>query len=299
MSRSLRTLVASTVTLSAVSFGSTALAADDEASLHRYRGFGGVSYGVVRFIDNPKLEPGVEPIELGNAEGTNRSLGADFLLRVGESNWFAGYAVAFQGGSTFVRRLSVFNTARTTPNKAACYAEQCFGMAESSFYDVLHVPMEANTAYGWDFNKVNLYVGGGPSIHIAQFTAYNAVSAVQVFDAAEVDNPGSNTASSVTSKIEGRTRRYGVGAQLFAGAGIELGSLPQIGGRWGLTFSMRYQKVRDMTQLIEGEYQAQEYMLDGEACPDDLCSNQKSSWEQEVAVDGDNFGGRLGLVFYF
>jgi len=283
--------------LSAFTFSSTALAAEDSA--HRYKGFGGVSYGVVKFIDKPRLDPGVEAIALANPEGTNRSLGADFLLRVGESNWFAGYAVAFQGGSTFVRRLSVFNTSRTTPNKAACYAEQCFGMAESSFYDVLHVPMEANTAYAWDFNRVNLYVGGGPSIHIAQFTAYNAVSAVQVFDAEEADNPGSNTASSVVSKIEGGTRKYGVGAQLFAGAGIELGSLPQIGGRWGLTMSFRYQKVRDMKQLIQGQYQAQEYMLDGEECSDDLCPNQRESWKQEVMVDGDNFGGRLGLVFFF
>ena len=294
-----RSLLLSLVTLGTLTLGSTALGAEPEPSLHRYKGFGGVSYGVVKFIDNPRLSPGVEPIELANPEGSNRSLGADFLLRVGDSSWFAGYAVAFQGGSTLVHRLSVFHTSRTTPNTAACYAEQCFGMSESSFYDVLHVPMEANTAYAWDFGKANVYVGGGPSLHIAQFTAYNAVNAVQVFDAEESDNPGSNTASSVTSRIEGSTRKYGLGAQLFAGAGVELGSLPQIGGRWGLTFSLRYQKVRDMTQLIEGRYEAQEYILDGEECPDDLCPNERESWKQEVAVDGDNFGGRVGLVFFF
>jgi len=277
----------------------TVATASDNPDGHRYKGFGGVSYGLVKFIDKASPAPGVESVALANPEGANRSLGADFLLRVGESNWFAGYAVAFQGGSTFVRRLSVFNTSKTTPNDAACYAEQCFGMTSTSFYDVLHVPMEANTAYAWDIGKGNLYVGGGPSIHIAQFTAYNAVNAVQVFEASDVDDPSANTATSVVSKVEGGTRKYGLGGQVFAGGGIELGSLPQIGGRWGLTFSLRYQKVRDMTQLIQGHYTAQEYMLDGEECSDELCPNKEREWKQEVVVDGDNFGGRLGLVFFF
>ncbi len=266
----------------------------------RYRGFGGVSYGVVKFIDNPNIQGDEIGLKLANPKGTNRSLGADFLLRIGDTGWFAGYAVAFQGGSTFVRKLSVFNTSKTTTNEAACYAEQCFGMTETSYYDVLHVPMEANTAYAWDFgNRVNVYVGGGPSIHIAQFTAYNAVSAVQVFEASDVDDPSSNTASSVVSKIEGKTRKYGIGGQVFVGAGVELGSLPKIGGRWGLTFAARYQKVRDMKQLIEGKYTAQEYMLDGKECDDDLCPNVERSWTEEVVVDGDNLGARIGLVFFF
>ena len=292
--RSLTTLAISALSLSATPL--TAAAEDGP----RYQGFGGVSYGIVKFIDKPNLDgKDQEGVSLGNPEGSNRSLGADFLLRVGDSNWFAGYAVAFQGGSSFVRKLSVFNTSKTTTNNAACYAEQCFGMTETSFYDVLHVPMEANTAYAWDVDRFNFYVGGGPSIHIAQFTAYNAVSAVQVFEASDVDDPASNTATSVVSKIEGGTRKYGIGGQIFAGAGVELGSLPQIGGRWGLTLAIRYQKVRDMKQLIEGEYQAQEYMLDGSECPDDTCPNQRESWKQEVVVDGDNFGARVGLVFFF
>jgi hypothetical protein len=297
---SLRTTVC-TALLGALSLTSTSAAAgDDDGTERRYAGFGGVSYGIVKFIDKPKLEGNQQPIALANPQGTNRSLGADFLLRVGDSNWFAGYAIAFQGGSTFVRKLSVFNTSRTTPNSAACYAEQCFGMTETAYYDVLHVPMEANAAYAWDLGeRFNLFVGGGPSIHIAQFTAYNAVSAVQVFEASDVDDPSKNTASSVVSRIEGRSRKYGVGGQIFAGGGVELGRIPGIGGRWGLTLSLRYQKVRDMKQLIEGKYQAQEYMLDGDECSDELCDNKDRTWTQEVVVDGDNLGARMGLVFYF
>jgi hypothetical protein len=264
----------------------------------RYRGFGGVSYGVVKFIDKPNVEAGQTALSLANAEGTNRSLGADFLLRVGDSRWFAGYAVAFQGGSTFIRELSVFNTARTSPNPAACYGEQCYGMTTTSYFDVLHVPMEANTAWALDKGRFNFFIGGGPSIHIAQFTAFTAVSAVQRFSLESTD-PENTTATSVVSKIEGKSRKYGIGGQVFLGGGVELGELPQIGGRWGLTVALRYQKVRDMTQLIEGEYSAQEYLLDGTECPDDTCPNTSRKWEEEVVVDGDNFGGRVGLVFFF
>ncbi len=295
-----RSLLPSAFALAATALALSPATAEAGDSGRRYDGFGGVSYGFVKFIDKPRVSGNEVPLELANPKGTNRSLGADFLLRIGDTNWFAGYAVAFQGGSTFVRKLSVFNTSQTTNNDAACYAEQCFGTTETSYYDVLHVPLEANTAYAWDLGeRFNVYVGGGPSIHIAQFTAYNAVSAVQVFEASDVDDPSSNTASSVVSKIEGRTRKYGIGGQVFAGAGVELGSLPRIGGRWGLTFSMRYQKVLDMKQRIEGEYTAQEYMLDGSECDDDLCPNRERKWEQDVVVDGDNYGGRLGVVFFF
>lgn len=293
---SLRTLaILGTIGLGALSAPRDASAQEEP----RYRGFGGVSYGFVKFIDKPNVEGKQVPVNLANPTGMNQSLGADFLLRVGDSRWFAGYAVAFQGGSTFVRQLSVFNTDQTSPNEAACYAEQCYGMTTTSYYDVLHMPIEANTAWALDKGRFNFYVGGGPSIHLAQFTAYNAISTVQIFDLDSMADPTSNTASSVVSRIEGKSRKYGVGGQVFAGAGVELGELPQIGGRWGLTLALRYQKVRDMTQLIQGSYQAQEYLLDGSECPDNVCPNEKRTWNEEVVIDADNWGARLGLVFFF
>lgn len=284
------------LSLSALSAPTVAEAADEL----RYRGFGGVSYGWVKYIDKPKVEEGQTSVSLANPVGLNQSLGADFLLRVGDSRWFAGYGVAFQGGGTFVRELSVFNTSKTSPNEAACYADQCYGMTTTAYYNVLHMPIEANTAWAYDKGRFNFFVGGGPSIHIAQFTAYNAVSAVQVFELGDdLSDPSSQTATSVVSRIEGRTRKYGVGGQVFGGVGVELGEMPQIGGRWGLTLSARYQKVRDMEQVLEGKYSAQEYLLDGSECPDDTCPNEERTWNETVKVDGDNWGIRAGLVFFF
>ena len=286
--------------LTALCFSSVASAAEMTAEMEgdrRYYGFGGVNYGIVHFFDGAKPDKGETEIPL-NGQGGNQSIGSEFLLRVDDSNWFLGYAIAIQGGAAFTRQLSVFNTNKTTKSDA-CYGEQCYGLVETTYVDVLHIPLEANTAYVIDAGRFNFWGSGGPSLHIAKFTAYNSANAVQVLDRKGGDDPSNNTSTSAISELEGRSRKYGVGFQIGTGVGVELGSLPKIGGRWGLTLSGKFQYVQEMKMRLQGKYQFQEYLLDGSECPDNLCPNEKRSWKEDVVIDSTNLSARLGIVFFF
>jgi hypothetical protein len=229
--------------------GAQANAQDAEDTV-RYRGFGGISYGFVGFFDRAKPDKGQRAVELGD-EGGSQALGSECLLRIADSRWFAGYSVALQGGAAFSRSLSVFNTSRSTKSPA-CGGEQCFGLVETTYVDVLHVPIEANTAHVWDVGKFNFWVGGGPSIHLLKFTAYNSANAVQVLDPDNQDDPANNTATSAITEQQGRSRKFGGGFQVMGGTGFEFGKLPQIGGRWGLTLNVKYQIVKNLEQILSG-----------------------------------------------
>ena len=266
----------------------------------RYRGFGGVSYGFVQYVDAPVASG--EQLRFSEEGKFSQAIGSEFLLRVGDSRWFAGYAVAVQGGSSVSRELRPAVVGAQGASQA-CYGDLCYGATTVNYFDVLHVPVEANTAYVIDGGRLNFFIGGGPSLHVAKVSGYRSESVVQIFElyGTAQDNV---TTSSATSAFGGQTRSYGIGGQVFAGTAVELGELPRLGGRWGLSLNMRYQKVRDLTMELSGEDKFTEYKTDGTVCdaainPDDSCPPESFVWSEKVAIDGDNWGARLGLVFFF
>ncbi len=260
-----------------------------------YSGFGGVGLGVVSYANGTVFARG------GRSGSPMRVLQSDFLFRVKESSWFVGYGLSIQGGSVFQRTfvpIDGYND-EAESRYVSCYGDVCFGVNEVEYVDVLHVPIETNTAWTFDFWRMTAVIGGGPSLHYYRFRSFESVSAFQLLDGQDPDISQRDAAwlsSANRSSDSEQTRRYALGGQLFGGVLMELGRMPLIGGRWGLSVTGKLQLVRETTYTAKQSFRLTEYSLDGEKDP---AFSERRSSNLSVPVNGSSASLRFGLIYFF
>ena len=171
--------------------------------------------------------------------GGQLSVGGMAMLRVENSRWFAGMSAATVGGSRFERQVVPFVPVLGSTGGLA--VAEGVGNVASIYTDIRHLPLTAFTAYSWRFSRFELFVGGGPSAHRVEVRRREQVSGVQKVVQANDGRESSDRASELeltTYTIDrlyaGGSKRWAAGMAAHAGALVDAGKMPFVGGKWSL-----------------------------------------------------------------
>jgi hypothetical protein len=267
-----------------------------------FSGFGGVGLGSVRYDAQSVLK----------SKEASRVLHSEFMFRAGDSPWFVGYGVGIQGGSQFSRKFVPVDgnnadaVQSANPINPDCYSEVCLASSETTYLDILHVPLELNVAWVTDIWRFSGYLGGGPALHYYRLTGHASSTMLQVVDADDdfrayypADPSGYTNGFMSSGKKTLSTaneREYALGMQLLGGIQYEFGKVPWLGGRWGLSLSGKAQVTRTADVQIRTKSSFREYDLDGSFLPEWSDSKQNS---RRIDVNGSNVSAKLGVVYFF
>jgi hypothetical protein len=171
--------------------------------------------------------------------GGQLSVGGMAMLRVENSKWFAGLSAATVGGSRFQRQVVPFVPVLGSTGGLAI--AEGIGNVASIYTDIRHLPLTAFTAYSWRISRFELFAGGGPSAHRVEVRRREQVSGVQKV----VDASDGRDATDRASELElttytidrlyaGGSKRWAAGVSAHAGALVDAGSMPFVGGRWSI-----------------------------------------------------------------
>ena len=171
--------------------------------------------------------------------GGQLSVGGMAMLRVNNSRWFTGLSAATVGGSRFQRQVVPF--VPVLGSTSGLGIAEGIGNVASIYTDIRHLPLTAFTAYSWRFSRFELFAGGGPSAHRVEVRRREQVSGVQKVVEANDGRDSSDRASELeltTYTIDrlyaGGSKRWAAGVSAHAGALVDAGSIPFLGGRWSL-----------------------------------------------------------------
>jgi hypothetical protein len=161
-------------------------------------------------------------------EGGQLSVGGIALLRVRGSGWMAGFSAAYLGGSRFEREIKPFVPELEGGGRG-------IGNVASIYTDVRHLPFAALSAYGWELWRVEFILGAGPSAHRFAVRRREQVSGVKQEPPVEVRDGAEQqefTTYTIDREFTGSSARWALGGTAVAGALIDAGTLPFIGGHW-------------------------------------------------------------------
>jgi hypothetical protein len=171
--------------------------------------------------------------------GGQLSVGGMAMLRVENSRWFAGMSAATVGGSRFERQVVPF--VPVLGSTGGLSVAEGVGNVASIYTDIRHLPLTAFTAYSWQISRFELFVGGGPSAHRVEVRRREQVSGVQKAvstGGGRDDEERSEELQLATYTIDrlysGSSKRWAAGVAAHAGALVDAGSMPFVGGRWSL-----------------------------------------------------------------
>jgi hypothetical protein len=161
------------------------------------------------------------------------------MLRVENSRWFAGMSAATVGGSRFERQVVPFVPVLGSTGGLA--VAEGVGNVASIYTDIRHLPLTAFTAYSWRISRLELFVGGGPSAHRVEVRRREQVSGVQKVVQANDGRDSSDRAAelelttyTIDRLYSGGSKRWAAGMAAHAGALVDAGKMPFVGGRWSL-----------------------------------------------------------------
>ncbi|GEM_PF-3578289 len=138
-----------------------------------------------------------------------------------------------------------------------------------------HVPFEANAAYVIGFGRLRGWAGDGVNISLAQATATFTVS----------DLSSGNTCSADATGQTG----FSQGFQIFGGGEYVFGSLPRIGGKWGIFFMAKYLYAGKFKMKITGEVQ----------CVDSTGTAVSQRMDESIDLNLSNTSFVAGLTYHF